>query len=377
MDLDNGTGQFEQVLQRGGKDAYVLGLDQGAGFMGRKHWGVGDGISGRGRSRRNRAVVAALAGAVLVATAVFAFTRGGEEPASQAGFCWESLAEDDVAALSPKPFKRYESQEDDLKNRPSATCRVYGDDRKYAEFYLRFGGVDEGMGVWRTADEVAAESVVRAPIDGVPGWANRTYAGVLLPASCARGAAIRGWPYLQINVGDHQGDVWKDGLVQKRMTDVLMTSAAHLTARLGCAEIPFGSPGESPKLLTARPTDRAKACGLPGFDPLTSDDFGIEEYVTQGDLRLWSCAISAKGEKGLRNLTATQDPTMIAVSRSKGAASGGNEALVTCAGKPTLLQLDTPFTDTAKNSAAAKALRPDAEIFAAFRDAVSGQAHCQ
>lgn len=330
-----------------------------------------------GTSRRSGGLIAALALTVLVAGAVaFALTRGEKGAAPQTSFCWESLAKDDVALLSPKSYKRYESKEDDLKERPSAGCLVYGDDTKYPEFQLKVQGVDEGMGVWPTADEAAAESLVRAPIDGVPGWVNRSYAGVLLPASCSRGMGFKRWPYLQIHPVGDQEKVWKDGLVQKRMIDVLMKSAAHLTTRLGCAEIPFGSPGESPKLLTARPIDRAKACGLPGFDPFTSDDFSIEEYVTQGDLRLWSCAISAKGEKGLRNLTATQDPTLIAVSRRAADAGGGNQALLTCAGKPTLLQLNTPFTDSAKNSAAAKALRPDAEIFTAFRDAVSRQAHC-
>ncbi|MFG2880662.1 hypothetical protein ACGFYU_37580 [Streptomyces sp. NPDC048337] len=334
---------------------------------------MGNGIS----SRRSRIIIAALAGAVLVAAGVFAFTRGGEEPALQTSFCWESLTKDDVALLSPKSHKRYESKEDDLKERPSAACLVYGDDLKYPEFHLTVQGVDEGMGVWRTADEVAAESLVRAPIDGVPGWGNRSYAGVLLPASCARGVGFKRWPYLQIHTVDGQEKTWKDELLQKRMTEVLMTSAANLTRRLGCAEIPYSAPDWSPGLLTARPVDQTKACGLPGFGPLTSDGFGIEEYVTPGDLRLWSCAISAKGEQGLRNLTATQDATVIAASRSTAVAGGGNEALLTCAGKPTLLQLTTPFTDTAKNGAAAKALRPDAEIFAGFREALSRQAHCQ
>lgn len=323
-----------------------------------------------------RARIAAVVGVVVVIAGalVFAFMRGEDEAAPQSSFCWGTLSADDVATLSPKPFKRYGSKEHGPKR--SRSCWVYVDDRKYYEFSLEIRDVDEGMGVWQTADEVAAESSWRAPISGAPGWVNTTYAGVLLPVPCARSLGIPGSSYLQVHVMDDQEEAWRDGEVQKRMTDVLMKSAANLTRQLGCAETPYTSPPETPRLLTPRPVDPAKACGLPGFAPLTSPGTSFQEYVTSGDLRLWSCAIAPAGDELIvRHLTVTQDPTVIATSRRDG-RSRADEALLTCEGIPTLLQLGRPFRSTTESESVTGALRTNAEIFAGFREAVSSQAYC-
>ncbi|MFJ8017475.1 hypothetical protein [Streptomyces sp. NPDC096339] len=330
-------------------------------------------------NRPGRVLAAALIVAVLGAGAiVFAVVRGGEEAAPQSGFCWGTLSAADVATLSPKPHERYESYEDPVRNTPSSDCRVYGDDLKHAEFYLKISGVSDDVNVWRTADEVAAESPFRVPISGAPGWTNKTYAGVLLPPSCARGLGVSGRPYVQLNREDERESGWQEGESQKRMADVLMTSATNLAKRLGCATTSYSPAAEAPRLLAPRPVDPAQACGLPGFAPLKPPGGGLQEYVTPGDLRLWSCAIAPTGdEHALRYLTVTQDPILVGAHRP--AAGGhGDEVLLTCGGTPTLLQFGSPFTSPgAEPGVAAEALRSDAEIFAGFRDAVSRQAHCR
>ncbi|MFD4760926.1 hypothetical protein ACFWOJ_19140 [Streptomyces sp. NPDC058439] len=141
---------------------------------------------------RTKILASAAAAALLAGGGALALSlRGGDEAAPQTSFCWGSLTREDVSALTVEPRERYTSTETNAADPVLSYCHV--DD----EFTLSLDSLRSAESVWGTADEVAAESPVRAPIPGAPGWVNRTYAGVLLPAGCAD-ALAKLEPYLQI-----------------------------------------------------------------------------------------------------------------------------------------------------------------------------------
>ncbi|MEU1277250.1 hypothetical protein [Streptomyces sp. NPDC005805] len=326
-------------------------------------------------SSRAKAAVAAAAVGALVATGVVVLTVArGEEPAPpQTSFCWGTLTSDDVSALGVEPRQEYTSREVALRDSARPYCDVAD------EFTLTVDSVISATDVWRTADEVAAESPFRAPIAGVPGWVNRSYAGVLLPAACGRELGQAGAPYLQLDATNDQEDVWKDGVLQKRMTDVLMKAAVGLTKELGCAAGNFASPRTAPRLLRNDGLDDGNACGLRGFSPLSNGPSGptaIQYATAPDDFRLWSCAIGSSDDpwKGIVHFTATQDPRLVGLY---GADSGGKEprALLTCEGKPTLLEMGHFFGGA--DAPARGILREDMDLFEGFVEAVTDQAGCE
>ncbi|MFD4758711.1 hypothetical protein ACFWOJ_07410 [Streptomyces sp. NPDC058439] len=332
--------------------------------------------------RRTKFIAAGVAGLIVVAgTVVFALLRGEEQEPEQQSFCWGTLSRRDVSALSVQPLERYASEERRLNDAGLSYCQVWGGSGSAAamreEFTLDINNMPPETSVWRTADEVAAESLFRAPIAGVAGWVNRRYAGVLLPSGCAGALGKGAAPYLQIKAVNDQEERWQDGTLQKRMTEVLMKAAATLTKQLGCSDRAFAAPEDAPRLLEPRALTPGKACGLPGFTPLRTTGTTFQEYVTPGDFRLWSCSIGLEGDThGTVNFTVTQDPRLIGLSsvRSESLSHPG-EALVTCGGKPTLLQMGTPGS-TAEKEPGAEALRPDKERFEGFTGAVTRAAGC-
>ncbi|MGV9286248.1 hypothetical protein [Streptomyces sp. NPDC003719] len=308
--------------------------------------------------RRGTWAVVAVALAVVVG-AVVAVARGGDDgkpAAEQSAFCWGTLERGDVAALSVHPLQRYASDEADLENTTRADCRVgAGPDAhgvmERPQFRLSVGSMP-ASDVWHLAEDVAGVSPVRAPIAGVPGWVNRSMAGVLLPAPCAGELRSGGTAYVGLEVEADQDETWRDGTLQKRMTDVLMTAATGLTHRLGCADDAFGTTGPAPRLLAERAPAAGGACGLPGFEAPAEY---TTEYVTPGDFRLWSCSLGTEADAP--HFTVTQDPYLVSLD---GTRTGPWSAVLTCGGKPTLVQ----------------SASGDADLARAFRAAVARKAHC-
>ncbi|MEV4875004.1 hypothetical protein [Streptomyces cyaneofuscatus] len=319
---------------------------------------------------RTKILAAATAAALLAGGGALALSlRGGDEPAPQTSFCWGSLTREDVAALTVEPRERYTSRETAETAPRLSYCHVDH------EFTLTLESLHSAESVWGTADEVAAESSVRAPIPGAPGWVNRTYAGVLLPSACAD-ALAKPAPYLQIQATNDQEDTWRDGALQKRMATVLTTAAERLTGALGCPEpAPATPPGTAPPVLEREELDPARACGIEGFAPLKpSAAAGYTQAVTGGDFRLWSCAIGATDDDhgSLVHFTVTQEPTLVERHR---ADDKDRSALLTCAGRPTLVQVGHFFGLGEKPGR--DDLRPDADLLTGLADAVAVQAGCQ
>lgn len=319
---------------------------------------------------RTKILAGTAAVALLVGGGALALSlRGGDEPAPQTSFCWGSLTREDMSALIVEPRERYTSMETAVTARTLAYCHV--DD----EFTLSLESLHSAESVWGTADEVAAESPVRAPIPGAPGWVNRTYAGVLLPADCAD-ALAKPAPYLQIQATNDQEDTWRDGALQKRMATVLTTAADRLTGTLGCSgPAPATPPGTAPPVLEREELDPARACGIEGFAPLKpSATAGFAQSATAGDFRLWSCAIGAGDDDSdsLVHFTVTQEPALVERHR---ADNEDRSALLTCAGTPTLVQVGHFFGQ--KERPGRTDLRPDADLLTALTDAVADQAGCE
>ncbi|PZH15842.1 hypothetical protein C1I97_07510 [Streptomyces sp. NTH33] len=296
---------------------------------------------------------------VATAGVIVGVLRGGGDgspAAEQSAFCWGALKRGDVAALSVHPLQRYASDEGNLKGSTRADCQVgAGLDAhgvmKQTQFRLSVGGAPVNT-VWYMADDVAGVSLVRAPIAGVPGWINRSMAGVLLPASCTGKLQFGNPVYVRLQVEDDQDETWRDGTLQKRMTDVLMTAATGLTRQLGCSETTFASPDTAPRLLEEHAPAAGKACGLPGF---TAPVRFSKEYVTEGDFRLWSCSLGTGADAV--HFTVTQDPYLVFLNTT---GSAHRHAVLTCGGKRTLVQTDTQDTDLARS----------------FRTAVAHRANC-
>ncbi|SCK56698.1 MULTISPECIES: hypothetical protein [unclassified Streptomyces] len=322
------------------------------------------------RTRRTKTVAAAAVARLVGGGTLALSLRGSGEAAPQTSFCWGGLTREDVSALTVEPRERYASEENGAADSGPAHCEV--DD----EFTLTIESLRSAGSVRGTADEVAAESPVRAPIPGVPGWVNRTYAGALLPADCAD--ALAGpTPYLRIQVTNDQEDTWRNGALQQRMSAVLTTAADRLTETHGCSGPAPGTPpgAGAPTLLEHEELDPARACGLEGFAPLrASADGGFRQAVTGGDLRLWSCVLAASDEDrhSLVHFTVTQEPALVAVHR---ADDQGRSTLLTCAGRPTLVQVG--HFSGRKEGRRRDALRPDADLLAGLADAVAGRAGCE
>ncbi|TWV36123.1 hypothetical protein FRZ03_26080 [Streptomyces misionensis] len=282
-------------------------------------------------------MASAVALVLVAAGVVVAVLRGGDGGGSakrQSTFCWGTLKRDDVAALSAPSLDRYASEEGDLKGTGLAICQVgAGLDAhgamKQPQFWLSVGAARDAD-VWATADKVAGVSPFRAPLAGVPGWVNKSMTGVLLPASCAGRLNVGGPAYVQLKTLGDQDRTWRDGALQKRMTDVLMTAAVTLTRQLGCAETSFKAPGTTPRLLEKHAPAAGRACGLPGFGVPAKY---TEEYVTEGDFRLWSCALRAGSDEA--HFTVTQDPYLVGLDDS---GSTAWSATLECDGGKTLVQ---------------------------------------
>ncbi|KAB2590448.1 hypothetical protein [Streptomyces arboris] len=318
---------------------------------------------------RTKILAAAAAVALLAGGGALALSlRGSDEPAPQASFCWGSLTREDVSALTVEPRERYTSRETAVTTSLLSYCDVDH------EFTLSLESLHSAESVWGTADEVAAESPVRAPIPGAPGWVNRTYAGVLLPSACAD-ALAKPAPYLQIQATNDQEDTWRDGALQKRMATVLTTAADRLTGTLGCpGPAPATPPGTAPPALEREELDPARACGIEGFAPLKPAAGGFTQAATGGDFRLWSCAIGAGDDDSdnLVHLTVTQEPALVERHR---ADNKDRSALLTCAGRPTLVQVGHFFG--LKERPGRGDLRPDADLLTGLADAVAVQAGCE
>ncbi|MFJ9977915.1 hypothetical protein [Streptomyces cyaneofuscatus] len=319
---------------------------------------------------RTKILAAAAAVALLAGGGALALSlRGGDEPAPQTSFCWGSLTREDVSALTVEPRERYTSRETEVAASRLSYCDV--DD----EFTLSLESLHSAESVWGTADEVAAASPVRAPIPGAPGWVNRTYAGVLLPTDCAD-ALAKAVPYLQIQATNDQEDTWRDGALQKRMATVLTTAADRLTGKLGCSGPASATPpGTAPPVLEREELDPARACGIEGFAPLKpSAVAGFSQAATGGDFRLWSCAIGVGDDDSdsVVHFTVTQEPILVERHR---ADNENRSALLTCAGRPTLVQFGHFYG--LKEKPARDDLRPDADLLTGLADAVAGQAGCE
>ncbi|MFC9029307.1 hypothetical protein [Streptomyces arboris] len=318
---------------------------------------------------RTKTFAAAAAAALLVGGGALAlFLRGGNEPAPQTSFCWGSLTREDVSALTVEPRERYTSRETAVTTSRLSYCDVDH------EFTLSLESLHSAESVWGTADEVAAESPVRAPIPGAPGWVNRTYAGVLLPSACAD-ALAKPAPYLQIQATNDQEDTWRDGALQKRMATALTTAAERLTGRLGCpGPAPATPPGTAPPVLEREELDPARACGIEGFAPLKPAAGGFTQAATGGDFRLWSCVIGAGDDDSdnLVHFTVTQEPILV---ERHGHDDKDRSALLTCAGRPTLVQVGHFYG--LKEKPARADLRPDSDLLTGLADAVADQAGCE
>lgn len=313
--------------------------------------------------KRVRIVVAAtLALAVVAAGAVFAVLRGKNDgsPTEQSAFCWGTLARGDVTALSVSPVQRYSSEEGTLNKGVPSLCQVgegldSNGGKRRVEFQIMVTRLGSGKDVWHMADDIAGVSDVRAPIPGVPGWANKRTAGVLLPLSCRSKLGVGGAAYMQLNAESDQEDSWRDGRLQKRMADVLMKAATGLARQLGCSEPSFKSHDQVPHLLQEQTVDTAEACGLPGF---TAPAKATKEYVTGGDFRLWSCSLGSGTDA--THFTVTQDPLLLALHDAAAVTSGRDSDLLTCGGKKTLVQDDSG----------------DSELEREFRVAVARRGNC-
>ncbi len=319
---------------------------------------------------RTKILAAAAAVALLAGGGALALSlRGSDEPAPQTSFCWGSLTREDVSALTVEPRERYTSRETAVTTSRLSYCDVDH------EFTLSLESLHSAESVWGTADEVAAESPVRAPIPGAPGWVNRTYAGVLLPSACAD-ALAKPAPYLQIQATNDQEDTWRDGALQKRMATVLTTAADRLTGTLGCSGPAPATPlGTAPPVLEREELDPARACGIEGFAPLKPPAVaGFSQAATGGDFRLWSCAIGAGDDDSdnLVHFTVTQEPALV---ERHGADDKDRSALLTCAGRPTLVQVG--HFHGLKEKPARDDLRPDADLLTGLADAVADQAGCE
>ncbi|WEO97573.1 hypothetical protein A6P39_028115 [Streptomyces sp. FXJ1.172] len=304
--------------------------------------------------------ITAIVAAVLVAAVgvTVAVLRGGKDSgtaAQRSSFCWGTLKHTDVAALSVRPLRRYASDEGDLKGSRRADCEVgAGLDSHGAmqepQFRLSVGGTPV-TSVWTMADAVAGVSAVRAPIAGVPGWVNRTMAGVLLPARCSGELGSGSAPYVRLEAEGGQDQAWQDGTLQRRMADVLMTAATGLARQLGCADAAFRAPGTAPRLLTKQAPAAGKACALPGFGAPAKY---TEQYVTGGGFRLWSCTLGTGGgaEGDQAHLTVTQDPYLVALNATDPAAGS---VTLKCGGRQTLVQTGTDDRELARGLRAALA----------------------
>ncbi|MFJ9821458.1 hypothetical protein ACIRU3_40670 [Streptomyces sp. NPDC101151] len=304
-------------------------------------------------------VVLVVAALLVMATVGLACTmlRGDGSPtAEQTVFCWGTLKRGDVAALSVHSLQRYASNEGDLKGTTRADCEVgaglneHGA-MKQPQFRLTVDG-SPMIDVWYMADDVAGVSPFRAPIAGVPGWVNRSMAGVLLPASCSGKLQFGSPLYVRLKAEDDQKATWRDGTLQKRMADVLMTSATRLTLQLGCSNASFKTSAAAPRLLEKHAPTAGKACGLPGFS--TPAKY-TEEYVAEGDFRLWSCSLRAGSEE--LHFTVTQDPYLIWLN---GSESGPWSKTLKCDGRQTLVQTGSD----------------DAALTRSFRTAVARKGNC-
>ncbi|MFZ4267315.1 hypothetical protein [Streptomyces arboris] len=318
---------------------------------------------------RTKTLAAAAAVALLAGGGALALSlRGSDEPAPQTSFCWGSLTREDVSALTVEPRERYTFRETAVTTSRLSYCDVDH------EFTLSLESLHSAESVWGTADEVAAESPVRAPIPGAPGWVNRTYAGVLLPSACAD-ALAKPAPYLQIQATNDQEDTWRDGALQKRMGTVLTTAAERLTGALGCpGPAPATPPGTAPPVLEREELDPARACGIEGFAPLKPSAGGFTQAATRGDFRQWSCAIGVGDDDSdsLVHFTVTQEPILV---ERHGDDDKDRSALLTCAGRPTLVQVGHFYG--LKEKPARDDLRPDADLLTGLADAVADQAGCE
>ncbi|MCT2546444.1 MULTISPECIES: hypothetical protein [Streptomyces] len=322
------------------------------------------------RKRARIVVAAALAVAVVAAGAAFAVLRGKNDgsPTEQTAFCWGTLARGDVTALSVSPVQRYSSEEGPLNKGVPSLCQVgegldsNGGNRR-VEFRMMVTGLGSGKDVWHMADDIAGVSDVRAPIPGVPGWANKRTAGVLLPLSCRGKLGVGGAAYMQLNAEGDQEDSWRDGRLQKRMTDVLMKAATGLARQLGCSEPSFKSHDQVPHLLQEQTVDTAEVCGLPGFTApakaatATKAAKAAKEYVTGGDFRLWSCSLGSGTDA--THFTVTQDPLLLALHDAAAVTSGRDSDLLTCGGRKTLVQDDSGDSELEREFRAAVARRGD------------------
>ncbi|NDK29049.1 hypothetical protein FSY75_32305 [Streptomyces sp. TR1341] len=195
--------------------------------------------------------------AMLVAAAgvTVAVLRGGDSGpvAEQKSFCWGTLKRGDVAALSTSLLQRYASDEGDLKGSTLTVCQVRAGLDSHgvmmeSQFSLSVGG-SPSDDVWHLADDVAGVSPFRAPLAGVPGWVNQSMAGVLLPASCSARLHFGGAAYVRVQTLADQDKTWRDGTLQRRMAEVLMTAAMGLMRQLGCSSAFFKAPAIAPRLL--------------------------------------------------------------------------------------------------------------------------------
>ncbi|MER7852339.1 hypothetical protein ABTZ98_07230 [Streptomyces bacillaris] len=296
---------------------------------------------------------------------------GAARPAPQTSFCWGGLTREDVSALTVEPRERYASEENGAADSGPAHCEV--DD----EFTLTIESLRSAGSVRGTADEVAAEAPVRAPIPGVPGWVNRTYAGALPPADCAD--ALAGpTPYLRIQVTNDQEDTWRNGALQQRMSAVLTTAADRLTETHGCS-----GPAPPRDSTRGRGPDPARTRGAgprPGVRPRRIrpvEGIGrrrIPAGRDRGRPPPLSCVLAASDEDrhSLVHFTVTQEPALVAVHR---ADDQGRSTLLTCAGRPTLVQVG--HFSGRKEGRRRDALRPDADLLAGLADAVAGRAGCE
>ncbi|MFF5664927.1 hypothetical protein ACFY7F_19130 [Streptomyces griseofuscus] len=309
--------------------------------------------------KKRTGVVLAVTVAVLVAAAgvtVAVLRGGGSGPAAeQKSFCWGTLKHGDVAALGTHPLPRYASDEGDLKGSTLATCQVgAGLDAhgvmKQLQFSLSVGG-SPSDDVWHLADDVAGVSPFRAPLTGVPGWVNQSMAGVLLPASCSARLHFGGAAYVRVQTLADQDKTWRDGTLQRRMADVLMTAATGLTRQLGCSSASFKAPATTPRLLEGHAPASGEACGLPGFGVPAKY---TEQYATDGDFRLWSCALRTGSEEV--HFTVTQDPYLLWLN---GSGSDRRSAILKCGGRKTLVQTGSEDDGLARDFRTALAHKAD------------------
>ncbi|MFD4760927.1 hypothetical protein ACFWOJ_19145 [Streptomyces sp. NPDC058439] len=160
------------------------------------------------------------------------------------------------------------------------------------------------------------------------------------------------------------------------MAAVLTTAADRLTGTLGCSgPAPATPPGTAPPVLEREALDPARACGIEGFAPLKASAAArFTQAATGGDFRLWSCALGATDDDrdSLVHFTVTQEPALVERHR---ADDKDRSALLTCAGRPTLVQVGHFFGPREKPGR--DDLRPDADLLTGLADAVADQAGCE